>query len=152
MNKHQLPGEGQKQLFQVFNELAIIQQLASAAFNQCMPDGLHISHFSVINHLMRTGEGKTPLQIASALQVTKATMTHTMTVLQKRKLIKIQRNPSDGRSKLVYLTKSGESFQKKAIVALSPLLDHIGKECNVAELSAMLPNLQKLREVLDRNR
>ena len=87
MNKHQIPGAEQKQLFQFFNELAIIQQLATAAFNQCMPDGLHISHFSVINHLLRTEEGKTPLQIARALQVTKATMTHTMTVLQNRKLV-----------------------------------------------------------------
>ena len=63
-------------LFQGMNEIGIIQQLATTEFNRRLPDDLHVSHFSVINHLCRLGDGRTPLRIANAFQVTKATMTN----------------------------------------------------------------------------
>lgn len=152
MSKHSGERTQQKALFEFFRELAIIQQLATSAFNQCMPDGLHISHFSAISHLKHMDKGETPIQIANALQVTKATMTHTLNVLQKRGFIEIIANPDDGRSKLVHLTKAGARFQQKAIDTLAPTFSFIGRECDVAELSATLPVLQRLREILDQNR
>ena len=69
------------QVFGFFNEIGIVSQLASALFTRLIPLGLHLSHFIVLNHLARLGDGRTPLQIANALQVTKATMTHTLAVL-----------------------------------------------------------------------
>ena len=59
-----------KLAFQFFNEIGIIQQLASTAFNRRLPEGLHVSHFAVLNHLTRLGDGKTPRALASAFQVT----------------------------------------------------------------------------------
>jgi DNA-binding MarR family transcriptional regulator len=144
--------EQQKTIFQFFNEIGIIQQLSVTVFNQVMPDGLHISHFIAINHLIRSGDGRTPLQMANALQVTKATMTHTISVLKKRAFIEVHPNQTDGRSKLIYLTTAGRQFRKKAILSLEPLLAFIGGNCDVSELAEALPMLEKLRILMDENR
>lgn len=139
-------------LFQLFNEIGIIQQLAVTAFNRRLPDGLHVSHFSVINHMCRLGDGCTPVQLADAFQVTKATMTNTLTKLSARGFIQIKANPEDGRSKLVYLTKEGAAFREKAIGMLSPLLEQIDDDLDIEALVKITPKLQVLREYLDKHR
>lgn len=144
--------ESGKEVFRFFNELFIIQQLASTVFNQSMPDGLHVSHFAVINHLVRVGDCRTPLQIASAMQVTKPTMTHTVNVLVGHGLVEIFPNGDDGRSKLVCLTDEGKRFQQTAIKALAPTYEKIVAEVGIDALSESLPLLEKLRIYLDQNR
>ena len=57
-----------RRLFELFNEIGIVQQLATTTFNRVLPDGLHVAHFSVINHLVRLGDGRTPAAIASAFR------------------------------------------------------------------------------------
>ncbi len=141
-----------RRLFELFNEIGIIQQLAGTAFNQRLPDGLHVSHFNVVNHLCRLGDGRTPLRIARAFQVTKATMTNTLTKLEARGFIEIRDNPADGRSKLVFLTDEGRAFQTKAVATLYPVLDGLDKELDTARLARILPKLRALREYLDANR
>ena len=144
--------EKRKLTFQFFNEIGIIQQLSTTAFNRKMPDGLHVSHFAILNHLMRLGDGKTPQSISDAFQVTKGTMTHTLGALSKRNLIAIQPNPSDGRSKLVFLTDEGRSFHKDAIESLNPLIDLLSRNVDLDTITRMLPDLQAIRETLDNNR
>jgi DNA-binding MarR family transcriptional regulator len=90
--------------------------------------------------------------MANALQVTKATMTHTLNVLEKHGLVEILSNPEDYRSKLVYITKQGRQFQQKAIFALAPTLEKIGNECGIPELSASIPLLEKIRNYMDKER
>ena len=141
-----------QRLFELFNEMGIIQQLASTAFNHRLPDGLHVSHFAAINHLCRLGDGRTPLQLAQAFQVTKATMTNTLSKLEARGFIRIRDNPSDGRSKLVFLTNKGRSFRTKAIATLNPLLDQLDKDLGTEKLLQTLPQLRLLRTYLDENR
>ncbi len=144
--------EKRKLTFQFFNEIGIIQQLSTTAFNRKMPDGLHVSHFAILNHLMRLGDGKTPQSISDAFQVTKGTMTHTLGALSKRNLIAIQPHPSDGRSKLVFLTDAGRSFHKDAIESLNPLIDLLSRNVDLDTITRMLPDLQAIRETLDNNR
>ena len=144
--------KAQKEIVQLFTEIGIIEQLSTAKFNKVMPEGLHVSHFGVISHLKRMDDGCTPLQIANAMQVTKATMTHTISVLEKRGLIEIKSNPKDGRSKQVFLTQSGDAFYDKAIVALAAAYQPILTQCDIPALIATLPALTALRKVLDENR
>ncbi|MEZ5791707.1 MAG: hypothetical protein R3D34_13310 [Nitratireductor sp.] len=73
----------QKVYFQFFNEIGIISQLGSAIMEALLPPGFLISHFSVLNHLTRVCDGRTPLEIARAFQVPKTTMTHTLSGLGK---------------------------------------------------------------------
>ena len=97
--------------FRLFNEIGIIEQLARTAFEARLPPGFVVAQFSVLNHLVRVGDGRTPLAIARAFQVPKTSMTHTLSVLEREGLIEIRKNPGDGRSKLVYITGAGERFR-----------------------------------------
>lgn len=148
MDQHSL----RRTTFELLNEIGIVYQLSSAEFNRCMPEGLHISHFIVINHLFRIGDGRTPAQIAESIQVTRATMTHTLTKLSKLEFIELKDHPVDGRRKLVFLTKRGRAFQKRAITALEPLLDDIAQHLDADALTGLLPVLRSLRAFLDTRR
>lgn len=139
-------------LFQVLNEVGIIHQLIQTEMNRRLPDGLHASHFAVLNHLVRLGDGRTPVSIASAFQVTKATMTNTLTRLLDRDLVALRPNPKDGRSKLVYLTDQGREFREAAIMNLYPAMAGIAENVDLARLLETLPALQELRIYLDENR
>lgn len=141
-----------KRIFQFFNEVGIIQQLGTALFNKRLPDGLHVSHFSVLNHMIRLGDGKTPLSLTNAFQVTKGTMTHTLTALAKRNLIRLAPHESDGRSKVVFLTEEGRRFHKEAIESLVPAMRALDDKIDWARIVDMLPELEKIRKVLDENR
>ncbi|NNG04985.1 MAG: MarR family transcriptional regulator [Inquilinus sp.] len=144
--------EKQKLAFRFFNEVGIIHQLGTALFNKRLPDGLHVSHFSVLNHLVRLGDGKTPLALAGAFQVTKGTMTHTLSALSQRNLVRLEPHASDGRSKLAFLTEAGRAFHRQAIESLEPMVLMIEKNMDLDRLAGVLPVLQEIREVLDANR
>ena len=139
-------------MFGLLTEIGIIHQLAANEFNHRLPEGLHISHFGVISHLCRVGDGWTPLRIARAFQVTKATMTNTLTKLSARGLIEIKENPKDGRSKLVFITPQGRAFQERSIASLRPLIEKMDQDLDLDAIVKILPELKKLREYFDKNR
>jgi DNA-binding MarR family transcriptional regulator len=139
-------------IFVFFNEIGIIAQLSSTMFNRSLPDGLSVAHFSILNHLVRLGDGRTPIELASAFQVTKATMSHSIDVLLQRGFIRVEKHPGDGRSKLVFLTKAGRAFRDRAIVKATGALAGLVSELDTDALADMLPRLRAVRQVLDRNR
>lgn len=144
--------EKQKLAFRFFNEIGIINQLSTAILNARLPEGLHVSHFSVLNHLSRLGDGKTPLSLASAFQVTKGTMTHTLSALSERGLVRLAPHATDGRSKLVFLTEEGRAFHRRAIDGLGPVFQMLEDKIDFSALIEVLPLLQEVREVLDESR
>lgn len=139
-------------VFRFFNEVGIINQLSSASFNRRLPEGLHVSHFSILNHLCRLGDGKTPLELASAFQVSKSTMTHSLGVLIKRDFIDLKPHETDGRSKLVFLTPEGREFRDHAIQLLAPTILALSEKLDIEQITKVLPALEKVRKVLDENR
>ena len=147
------PGSEQTRLaFQLFYEIGILNQLATAEFNRMLPGDLHVSHFSIINHLVRRGDGKTPLALATAFQVSKANMTNTVARLLERGFIRLEPHRKDGRSKLVFLTDEGRSVRDRAIVAVEPMLERVAAEPSFRALIDALPALRQMREALDRAR
>ena len=76
--------EGGPVIFHVFNEIGIIEQLARNVFEQVLPDGLKVSQFSILNHFVRLGDDKNPVDLARAFQVTKGAMTNTLQRLEGR--------------------------------------------------------------------
>lgn len=135
--------------FELFNEVGIISQLSRAAFEARLPDGLVLPHFSVVNHLVRLGDGRTPLDIARAFQVPKTTMTHTLAGLEKRGLVEMRANPDDARSKQVWLTDAGRAFRDSAIASLAPDVDDISDALEPQELVEVIEKLTRLRKRLD---
>ncbi|QUJ78003.1 MarR family transcriptional regulator [Sulfitobacter albidus] len=121
-------------------------------FAKSLPDGVHPSHFSILNHLARLGDDKPPARIASAMQVTKNTMTHSLKVLQSRGYIEVRPDPQDGRGKRVFLTPEGRAFRDSAIGKVSELFgDVIGAE-QIAIMRRTHADLVKMRKHLDENR
>ncbi len=138
--------------FSLFTEIGIIGQLSRTMFEARLPDGLLTGHFSIINHLVRLGDGKTPLEIARAFQVPKTSMTHSLSVLEKHGFIELTPNPKDGRSKCVVLTDAGRAFRENAIRSLVPDMEGIASEIDVERIEALLPELQAIRIYLDTHR
>ena len=140
------------EVFGFFTEIGIINQLSTALLAKSLPDGVHPSHFSILNHLARRGDGKPPLRIASAMQVTKNTMTHSLKVLQRRGYIDVQPDPNDGRGKLVFLTETGRTFRVEAIARVSAMIkDTIGED-QLAIMRRIHDDLEQMRRHLDDNR
>jgi DNA-binding MarR family transcriptional regulator len=136
-------------LFTFFNEIGIISQLSSNAFERVMPYGLTMSQFGVLNNLARLGDGKSPSHLASAFQVTRGAMTNTVSKLEASGFIDVRRDEADGRGKLVYLTKPGEKARREALKHVTPLLTELLEAFGGEEFTAALPFLAKLRSYMD---
>lgn len=139
-------------LFSLFNEIGIINQLSSTLFQQRLPDGVTVAQFSVLNHLTRVRDGQTPLRLASAFQVPKTSMTHSIAELERRGLVRTEANPDDGRSKCVWLTPKGKAFRENAIGALVPDLRRLAPHLKPEEVAKLLPHLVRIRKILDSDR
>lgn len=140
------------EVFGFFTEVGIINQLSTAMLAKSLPDGVHPSHFSILNHLVHRGDGKSPVRIASAMQVTKNTMTHSLKVLQDRGYINVKPDPEDGRGKLVYLTDVGRTFRNQAIENVSEVFGHVIGPDQLAIMRRTCADLEEMRKHLDQNR
>ena len=142
------PDPGTALYFALFNEIGIVEQLSRTMFQERLPDGLTVPHFAVVNHLVRVADGRTPMQLATAFQVPKTTMTHTLSGLAGRGLVELRPNPRDGRSKRAWLTDAGRAFRDEAVAALGPDLEAAAEVLPRDEVEALLPLLRRLREWL----
>lgn len=138
--------------FRLFNEIGIIGQLSRSLLEARLPPGFVAAQFYVLNHLVRVGDGRTPLAMARAFQVPKTSMTHSLAVLEQAGLIEIRKNPRDGRSKLVHITDAGRTFRQDAIDALAPDLKRIAAAIPPDHVARLLPDLEVLRKFLDTDR
>lgn len=136
-------------LFGFFNEIGIIDQLISAQAERALPEGLTLSQFSVLNHFARLGGTRTPMELAGAFQVSKGAMTNTLQKLEAKKLIKLDPNPDDARSKRVSITKAGLRMRERSITALEVSFASIQGDLPLGEIKKMLPVLMDIRRVLD---
>ncbi len=135
--------------FELFNEIGILGQLSRALFEARLPEGLVLPHFTVINHLIRVQDGRTPLQLARAFQVPKTSMTHTLAGLEKRGFVTMRVNPDDARSKQVWLTDAGRRFRDTAIAGIAPDLAGIADTLDQEAVRAVIDKLATLRKRMD---
>ena len=138
--------------FRFFNEVGIIEQLSRARLEAQLPDGMIAPHFAVLNHLIRVKDGQTPLVLARAFQVPKTTMTHTLSVLEKRGLVETRPNPKDARSKQVWLTEAGRSVRNQAILDLGADFAELAAAIPPDRVQSILPLLEEIRIYLDEAR
>jgi DNA-binding MarR family transcriptional regulator len=139
-------------LFAVFTEIGILAQLSRALFEARLPPGFTLPQFTVLNHLVRVRDGRTPLELARAFQVPKTSMTHSLAVLGRHRLIETRPNARDGRSKRVFITEAGRAFRLAAVEGLMPDMAAIAAAYPVERLAGIRPVLTGLREVMDRMR
>ena len=139
-------------LFQLLNEIGIIDQLAQTAFQRRLPHGLTGAQFAVLNHCVRTGDGKTPARLADNLQVTRGTMTGTLARLAAKGFITFATDEQDGRSKRVLITPAGVAARRASIRSAAPVLTRMTEVTTRPAIEAVLAELVLLRRWLDDNR
>ena len=135
--------------FEVFNEIGIIEQLSRAILEARLPHGLIAPHFTVLNHLCRVADGRTPMDMARAFQVPKTSMTHTLKGLESHGLVELRPNAEDGRSKRVWLTQAGRALRDQVIADLGPEFAKLAQGFDMDRLIAIQPVLSDLRQYLD---
>jgi len=138
--------------FRLFNEIGIIEQLGRARFEARLPQGITVPHFSVLNHLIRVQDGRTPLELARAFQVPKTTVSHWLVGLEARGFVSLRPNPGDRRSKQVWLTEAGRAFRDKAIADIAPDLARLREIVDHDDVADLVARLERLRIWLDANR
>jgi DNA-binding MarR family transcriptional regulator len=136
-------------IFALLTEVSIIEHLARNRLERVLPDGLRASHFGVLNHLVRMGDGRSLVRIARATQVERPAMTNTIQKLEARGLVRVAPDPRDGRGKLVFLTEAGRAAREAAVAAATAAVAPIAAGFAEEELVAALPLLRRLRAALD---
>ena len=117
-----------------------------------MPFGLTLPQFVVLNHFVRVGGHRSPVELASAIQVTKATMTSTLQRLERKGFVTSEPDATDGRSKRIAITASGRKARDQSIKAIEHHLAALETTIGKKQLEAVLPVLAALRTFLDRQR
>ena len=138
--------------FMLFNEIGIINQLSSTRFQRALPAELSQAMFSVLNNFARLGGTRTPSQLAAAFEVTRGAMTNTLARLEALGCVRITPDPEDGRGKVVAMTAKGRRLRDSAIVDAESAFADIAAQLDPAFVEALIPELQKLRVLLDTSR
>jgi len=139
-------------IFALLNEIGIIDQLATNRFEAAQPDGLRLSHFVLLNHLVRVGDGATPVRIARALQLAKGAITNTVQRLEERGLVRSEPDPGDGRARRIHLTPAGRARRQAAVHSATEAFAGLEPLLPPGALDQLLPALRQIRVFLDRAR
>ncbi len=133
----------------LFAELFMADQLARARLSKVLPRGMELSHFSVLNHLARKHEERTPAQLAKVFHVTRGAMTNTLSKLEAAGHIHIRPDWDDARRKFVSISPSGRLACNAALRAISPVVAGLARKLGIEKVRAVLPVLRELRSDLE---
>lgn len=133
----------------LFGELFMADQLARNRISKVLPKGMELSHFSVLNHLARVAEERTPAQLARAFHVTRGAMTNTLARLEWAGHIHIRPDWDDARRKFVAISPSGRSARDAAVHAVSPLIAEVVASLGADRVRSVLSVLRELRARLE---
>ncbi|MCA3452816.1 MAG: MarR family transcriptional regulator [Rhodobacter sp.] len=133
----------------MFSELLTADQLARSRIAKLLPRGMELSQFSVLNHLSRVNDERSPAQLARAFHVTRGAMTNTLTKLEWAGHVHIRPDWDDARRKFVAISPSGRAARDAAVQAITPLIADIVQALGEPRLRTMLPILRELRTRLE---
>ena len=133
----------------LFAELFMAEQLARARVSKVLPRGMELSHFSVLNHLARLQDERTPAQLAKAFHVTRGAMTNTLAKLQWAGHVHIRPDWDDARRKFVSISPSGKAARDAALHAIAPLIVELARKLGHERVRAVIPVLRELRAMLE---
>ena len=133
----------------LFGELFMADQLARNRVSKSLPKGMELSHFSVLNHLARIGDERTPAQLARAFHVTRGAMTNTLAKLEWAGHVHIRPDWDDARQKFVAISPSGRAARDAAVAAVVPMIGDVVQALGAEKVRAVLPILREMRQKLE---
>ncbi len=95
---------------------------------------LVLSHCELLTYIKRKGP-RTQMDLARAIHRDKSTISTLVRKLSMLKLIEVDRNPSDGRSRIVSLTQSGRHLARKLALRYAALQREVGRVLNSRQQS-----------------
>ncbi len=129
----------------LFGELFMADQLARNLVSKALPRGMELSHFSVLNHLARVSDERTPAQLARAFHVTRGAMTNTLTKLEIAGHIHIRPDWDDARQKFVSFSPAGRAARAAAVQSVAPLIADVVRSLGEDRVKSVIPVLRELR-------
>ncbi|WP_293572894.1 MarR family transcriptional regulator [Phaeobacter sp.] len=129
----------------LFSEILMADQLARTRLSKVMPKGMELSHFSVLNHLARTGLERSPAQLAKAFHVTRGAMTNTLNKLETAGYVHIRPDWDDARRKMVAISPAGRQARDAALASIVPMISEVVSELGSDRVKAALPILREFR-------
>jgi DNA-binding MarR family transcriptional regulator len=133
----------------LFGELFMADQLARNRISRVLPKGMELSHFSVLNHLARINDERTPAQLARSFHVTRGAMTNTLNKLEWAGHVHIRPDWEDARQKFVAISPSGRAARESALASVVPLIAEVVQTIGAERVRALLPVLRELRVSLE---
>lgn len=133
----------------LFSELFMADQLARSLLTKALPKGMELSHFSVLNHLARSNEERSPAQLARIFHVTRGAMTNTLNRLEIAGHVHIRPDWDDARRKFVAISPSGRAARDAALQTIAPILSRTVQEVGADRVRAALPVIREMRIELE---
>jgi DNA-binding MarR family transcriptional regulator len=133
----------------LFSEILTADQLVRNRLSKVLPKGMEISHFSVLNHLARSGAERSPAQLAKSFHVTRGAMTNTLGKLEWAGYVHIRPDWDDARRKMVAISPAGRRARDAALDAISPMIAELITELGDEKVRAAIPILRELRLKLE---
>lgn len=132
----------------LFSEILTNDQLIRNRLSRVLPKGMEVSHFSVLNHLARTGDERSPAQLAKSFHVTRGAMTNTLHKLEWAGYVHIRPDWDDARRKQISISPAGRKARDLALSAITPMIAELMTELGEDKVRAALPVLRGLRSRL----
>lgn len=129
----------------LFGEIFMADQLARARLAKALPKGMELSHFSVLQHLVRSGDERTPAQLAKAFHITRGAMTNTISKLEWAGYVHVRPDWEDARRKFVAISPSGIKARDAALAAIEPILTDAIRNIGADKVRDVLPVVRELR-------
>ena len=107
--------------------------------------GLTASQFDIVATLGNTN-GMSFRDLGEKTLITKGTLTGVVDRLEAKALVRRIASPSDGRSQMVQLTKTGETMFSKVFPAHLCHLEHVFKQFSQRDMDATEAALQHLKD------
>ena len=120
-------------------------QLARNRLSRALPKGMELSHFSVLNHLARSQEEKTPAQLARVFHVTRGAMSNTLGRLEWAGHIHVRPDWDDARRKLITISPAGRRARESALEAIAPILAKVIRDIGADRVRATIPIIREMR-------
>ncbi|KAA2315415.1 MarR family transcriptional regulator [Pseudooceanicola sediminis] len=136
----------------LFSEVLAADQMIRNRLARVLPKGMELSHFSVLNHLGRASDEKSPAQLAQTFHVTRGAMTNTLSKLEWAGYVHIRPDWDDARRKMISISPAGRLARDAALSSIAPMISGVLDELGEDKVRAALPILRELRSKLEDDR
>ena len=132
-----------------FTELLAADQMLRHQIARALPKGMELSHLSVLNHLARSKDERTPAQLARQFYVTRGAMTNTLARLERAGHVHIRPDWDDARRKFVAISPAGRQARDAALSAIAPVLSEAMSAIGDERVHNALQVMRDLRQRLE---